>query len=322
MSDSFIVIMDDGSIEHFNRAACFAPLGSFKSHLIYKYGDKCKKKPVNIIYTITHNDFVLLKKYCKMVASIPHFQNIIEDLSFENARREINNNNFGVAIITVSCNVPTDAMLYCLGAFRNIQERNYDHHISALLATNLKEISPAICYLLCEQIHSNLCIEICERHSNVNPNISEKEVHNFHKGTGKFGIQRKYSDYMKKDRNWGHCAGPKGGKVGEKFLDNLVTNVKVMRGKDPNLTLYAALEQCVVEFIEKKSKPKVAKKPKADTSKREIRAKQGKAKVKVGINLWRKQLNVYSNSKKGINCRRVYNAGYRKGYRLNNQRGR
>ena len=327
MSDSYIITFKDGRQAFFNQNACFAPMNRLAQHLNYSASwsedDAYDAVPVSITYMIYDKSITTLRQYVQYLAKIPQFHNLILGaITQEHA-----------AMITLCLDKPTDAVLYCLSAFRYLKERSEDKEIiKMILDANVK--NHALGYLLMENMRvrdSRLePLGHSRGHSNGQPNLFEKDLRKFITLTrdSAFGKQENFSTKKKFSDGWGSLAGREDKNVGwggacTQVFKKIADGVNKM-AKD--MPLHRAIGKYCDEFCDNAPKAKV---------KKTIKALMGKANnarmvyntyaVKYTVphiraedsDLWTRLMDCKLARE---DRQRLYMYGYRQGYRVNNKK--
>lgn len=309
MTDTYQVNFDNGHTEFHNNAACFASLRSYGGLVRMK---KIEGKPSSISYFISHEDPNLLRYWSSLIGSIEPFKHVIKNIAKQG--------RFGV--ITVTCDVPTNEMLYVLGAFRLVQEYPDKANLYRKIlgigekycneAALLKEKYPYILYLMCENWKYDETPHLYGvSHSNSQKEMNVGSAITFNNSDKRWGTQKNFSESMQSIGPWGR----------------IPTTGTSNFNKDLNLAWRKGGHKALLEYLNNYGKPDVAEKRKVQNKNKlqkelnrmamhKLEEKKKLKAVNKPINAltWAGMLDRKRNEQKK---RELYLQGYRKGWRLN-----
>ena len=256
MTDTFMVVWNNGEEHYLNRAACFAPLQNYRKRLEYEGGKVDQltangAKPHYITYTIGCDDTEVMERWVNLFNRIGPFKDIIANCTYQNH----------VGSITVYCDKPAGAMVYTLAAFRLLQEYPGDRKWVKTLLNNryLREEHPALLYLILESMKfGDDGLKIMARlghrgHANDQPDMHNKTAYAFDQSVKGFktnGEKEDFSECCTNGIGWGSL--PDKGIDADEFFDILAQRVN--KGIDSGLCLNDSINKEVKLFFENKGK--------------------------------------------------------------------
>ncbi len=209
MTDSFVVHFEDTTkVAVFERAPCFAPLEVFDKKTRFLKSDIGGKKVISLTYVVhaptdkEHHNKVT--DYVKILSSVPQFKSIINWVMCDR----------GTVTINVDLkNNPIDAVLYCLGSFRLIQEWDKQWKAIELCMEQYTvwKRMPALCVVLMEHVSINKGEFTFSNykgpgHYQTNYYATDVNLYAWSHNEGVFGVQPSYYERRTYDYGWGRAA--------------------------------------------------------------------------------------------------------------------